>query len=105
MEQFSSGRGRLVRGLPAHNNAEGVGNGEGRPATGKAGQRPGLSTPAEALPDTGEGVICVDDATYHEMKYDSAEPDPYPGDDLAKRRRLEMLDIRPAVTVYKPPEE
>jgi hypothetical protein len=50
-------------------------------------------------------VICLDDAAYHELKYDSAEPDPYPGDDLAKRRRLEMLDIRPAVTVYKPPEE
>jgi hypothetical protein len=57
------------------------------------------------LPDPGKGVICLDDAAYHELKFDRAEPDPYPGDDLAKRRRLEMLDIRPAVTVYKPPEE
>ncbi len=40
-----------------------------------------------------------------DMKYDHAEPDPYPDANLAKRRRLEMLDIRPAVTVYKPPEE
>lgn len=39
------------------------------------------------------------------MKYDHAAPDPTADASLAKRRRLEMLDIRPAVTVYKPPEE
>ena len=40
-----------------------------------------------------------------EMRYDRAEPDPAADASLAKRRRLEMLDIRPAVTVYKQPEE
>lgn len=39
------------------------------------------------------------------MKYDHAESDPTADASLAKRRRLEMLDIRPAVTVYKQTEE
>jgi len=56
-------------------------------------------------PTEGEGVSCLDDAAYHGMNYDHAEPDPYPGDNMAKRRRLEMLDIRPAVTVYKETDE
>ena len=56
-------------------------------------------------PAAGEGVSHLDEAVYHDMKYDHAEPDPYPEASLAKRQRLEMLDIRPAVTVYKETEE
>lgn len=66
---------------------------------------PGLSAPADALPGSGKGVCCLDDVVYHDLKYDYAEPDPYPEATLAKRRLLERLDIRPAVTVYKAPEE
>jgi hypothetical protein len=53
------------------------------------------------LPDPGKGVSYLDDATYHEMKYNHTTPDPYPEATLAKRRLLEKLDIRPAVTVYR----
>lgn len=43
----------------------------------------------------------MDDAvSYHELKYDIAEPEPFPDGAEAKRRRLEQLEIRPAVTVY-----
>ncbi len=47
----------------------------------------------------------MEDVVYHELTYDHAEPDPYPEATMAKRRRLEMLDIRPAVTVYRETEE
>jgi hypothetical protein len=47
----------------------------------------------------------MEDVVYHELKYDHAEPDPYPEAAVAKRRRLEKLDIRPAVTVYRETEE
>lgn len=47
----------------------------------------------------------MEDVVYHELNYDHAEPDPYPESTLAKRRCLEKLDIRPAVTVYKDTEE
>jgi hypothetical protein len=46
----------------------------------------------------------MEDVVYHELQYDHAEPDPYPEATVAKRRLLERLDIRPAVTVYKPDE-
>jgi hypothetical protein len=47
----------------------------------------------------------MEDVVYHELKYDHAEPDPYPEATLVKRRLLEKLDIRPAVTVYRETEE
>lgn len=52
------------------------------------------------------GVKEMDDAvSYHELKYDRAEPDPYPEAGEARRRLFENLDIRAAVTVYKETEE
>ena len=43
-----------------------------------------------------------DPVTYHKMNLSSSDPDPY-GDTAMKEkiRKLEQLDIRPAVTVYR----
>jgi len=99
---------RLINlGEKAHNKNVGLTRRESRarlsPHTwGGSLTRPsGLSAPADIRPP-GPGGEDVDDlVTYHEMSSDYAEPDPCPEDAAAKRRRLEKLDIRAAVTVYK----